>query len=495
MAHITSTNLGRSALLLAAASAGSYVFGLLRDRLLANTFGASRYVDIFNSAFLLPDLIMNLFAAAVTTAFIPVFAKSHDQYKAANDILTVIILCVVGMDVIAWLLMPWVSLIIAPGFTQAELAQLISSSRWLLLSPLLFGISILFGAVLQGKHHFLAYAVSPMLYNIGICFGILFWTPIAGVIIGAVLHLTVRLIASVRLKYYPKLSHSIFASADVKTTIGLIGPRIIGLLAIQVTLWTYNAVGSTLEPGSVAVFNFARNFQSLPVSFIGIALATVIFPVLAYNFAEKNTVHLLENSRKAIRMILFLTLPAMIGMIFVSRPLVSVFLGGGEFDEAAITKTGIALAVFALVIPLESIQHILARLFYAQHNTKTPAWVGAISAVLNIVVCLIGARWFGVIGLVLGFIVTTAFVDVALLWWLQRHHQPVLDRSIYLTFGKCLIACAIMVIVLLFITMIPLAEIVQLIIVTGTGILSYVGTVYVLRLPEFNQIIALVHKK
>ena len=114
--------LGRNALLLAATSAGSYLFGLVRDRLLASTFGASREVDIFNSAFLLPDLIMNLFTAALTAAFIPVFAKvvarSGDEagYRAANELLTVTICGVLLADIIAYLALPWLAPLIAPGF-------------------------------------------------------------------------------------------------------------------------------------------------------------------------------------------------------------------------------------------------------------------------------------------------------------------------------------------------------------------------------------------
>ncbi|EKD79551.1 MAG: integral membrane protein MviN [uncultured bacterium] len=494
MAHITSTSLGRNALLLAATSAGSYLFGVLRDRLLANTLGASRDVDIFNSAFLLPDLIMNLFAAAITTAFIPVLAKSKRQYQSTNEILTVIVICIIFMDVVAWVLLPWIVTIIAPGFNPTELAQLTSSSRWLLLSPLLFGISILLGTLLQSKHHFLAYAISPMLYNVGICIGIIWLTPITGVLIGAGLHLFIRLIAVIRLRYWPRFATTIFHSLEVTQTLKLIGPRIIGLLAIQATLWTYNAVGSTLEPGSVAVFNFARNFQSLPVSFIGIALATVLFPVLAQNFAATNTIQLLDNTRKAVRMIIFLTLPAMIGMMFVSQPLVSVFLGGGEFDAAAITRTSWALLIFALVIPLESLQHILARVFYAQHNTKTPAWVGVAGAVLNVIVCLVAAQWFGVIGLVLGFIATTAFIDIALLWWLADHGQRVIDRSIQVTFGKCLIASGVMMLGLTGLFLLPVSQLIQLIVITGTGILLYIMTAQLLRVSEMKQLVTIMRR-
>lgn len=486
--------LGRNALLLAATSAGSYVFGLVRDRLLASTFGASREVDIFNSAFLLPDLIMNLFAAAITTAFIPIFAKARDQHKASNEILTVIIVCVLGMDVVAYLLMPWLATIIAPGFNPAELVQLTRSSRTLLLSPLLFGISILLGAVLQGKHHFLAYAISPMLYNLGICFGILFLTPVQGVIIGAALHLGIRLIATIRLHYIPRLSITAAQSNEVKQTIRLMGPRILGLLAIQVTLWTYNAVGSTLSAGSVSIFNFARNFQSLPVSFIGIALATALFPILAHDYAQTNSSQLVQTTRRALRSVLFLTLPAMVGMMFVSTPLVATFLGSGAFDAAAIQRTSIALLLFTLVIPLESVQHILARVFYAQHNTTTPAVVGIVAAILNVAVCVIAVQWFDLLGLVIGFITTTLVIDIALVWRLNRAGQNLFDRSVWALMLKSSLACGAMAIILWIIGQYLVGYFVQLLVLSGTGILSYMAMSYLLRIPEYKQLLSLIKR-
>lgn len=490
--------LGRNALLLAATSAGSYVFGLVRDRLLASTFGASREVDIFNSAFLLPDLIMNLFAAAITTAFIPVFAKARDQYKAANDILTVIIVCVLGMDIVAYLLMPWLVTIIAPGFNASELVQLTHSSRTLLLSPLLFGTSILLGAVLQGKHHFLAYAISPMLYNLGICVGILFLTPIQGVIIGAALHLGIRLLATIRLHYIPRLSLTAAQSNEVKQTIRLIGPRIIGLLAIQVTLWTYNAVGSTLSAGSVSIFNFARNFQSLPVSFIGIALATALFPILADDYAQTNAQtnnsQLVHTTRRAIRSVLFLTLPAMVGMMFVSQPLVATFLGSGAFDAAAIQRTSITLMLFALVIPLESVQHILARVFYAQHNTKVPAVMTSLAAAVNIVVCVMAVRWFDLLGLVIGFITTTLIIDVALVWRLNRTGQHLFDRSLWELIMKSSLACVVMALTLWAIGLLLSGYLAQLLVLSGTGILCYMVMSYWLRIPEYTQILSVIRR-
>jgi putative peptidoglycan lipid II flippase len=495
-----SSRLGRNALILASTSAGSYIFGLVRDRLLAQSFGASRSVDIFNSAFLLPDLIMNLFAAALTTAFIPVFAqllKRQDAtkaYQAANSVLTVVLVALGMINLAALLLMPWITPWIAPGFSTTELAQLTAASRWMLLSPLLFGISILLGAVLQGQHRFFAYALSPMLYNLGIVIGILLFAPqfgiqgvIYGVIMGAGLHLLIRLLASWRIGYRPRVQAQAFTHPAVHNTLKLMGPRIIGLLAVQASLWTFNAVGSTLQEGSVAVFNFARNFQSLPVSFIGIAIATVLFPVLAADAAAEQHDQMLKNAKAAMRTILLFTLPAMIGMMLVSKPLIAVFLGGGEFDEAAITRTTITLIVFALAIPLESLQHILARLFYAQHDTRTPAIISVIGAVLNVVVCLLGAMWFGVAGLAVGFVAMSFCIDLLLVWRLPK----LIDTTMVRSFLQCLVASLIMGGLVWLGHALTSSVLAQLVFMAGIGAVSYTTIIWI----SGNQDIRLVLKQ
>lgn len=424
--------LSRNVLILAATSAGSYVLGLLRDRLLAQQFGASREVDIFNSSFLLPDLIMNLFAAALTTAFIPVFAQvAHKHgdaaaYRSANQVLTVILVAILLMNGLAWITMPTLVHLVAPGFNAVELAQLTSTSRWLLLSPLLFGISTLLGAVLQSKHRFFAYAISPLLYNAGIVIGILALAPslgiqgvIFGVIIGATLHLTIRLVACIRLSYKPSITAQAWQAPAVRQTLKLIGPRVVGLLGVQASLWTFNAVGSTLAAGNVAIFNFARNFQSLPVSFIGITIATVLFPVLAADFAAEKGEQFLRNAKRAIWAVIGFSIPAMLAMMVLGQFIISTFLGGGSFTSDAIQLTTLTLSVMSLAIPLESLQHILARLYYAKHNTKRPAIITLVGAAVNAVVCVVATRYFGVVGLAIGFVTMTALIDTLLFWPLR----------------------------------------------------------------------------
>ncbi len=177
----------------------------MRDRLLAAQFGAGIELDIYNSAFVVPDFIMNLLAAALTTAFIPVFTEVRQRsgQTAAWEITGVLLSCLTVVMImaagLAALTMPWLTQAVAPGFTADEQQQLVQASRLMLLSPVFFALSIAVGAALQGNQRFMSYALSPVLYNFGIIAGIIWFAPrwgvpgvVVGVIAGALLHLLIR---------------------------------------------------------------------------------------------------------------------------------------------------------------------------------------------------------------------------------------------------------------------------------------------------------------
>lgn len=482
---MTRRSVTASAIILASSSIFSYLLGLLRDRLLASHFGAGSALDIFNSAFLIPDLINNLFAAALTTAFIPVLTSAFTKQgetagwailNRALQLLSTTILVSCGL---AWLFMPWLVHGIAPGFSETERATLLVAARWMLLSPVLLSLSTVFGSGLQTKQRFISYALSPVLYNLGIVIGIIFLAPSYGIIgvvwgvgLGAGLHMLARLIELIfsGWKVSPPSSYqSILKDPDIRHTIALMLPRVVGLVAVQANLWVYNAMASGLDTGSIAVFNFARNFQSLPVSLFGIALATALFPKLAQHFAEAKHEQLQSDSQRGLQQLIWLTVPAMFGMMLLAQPLIKTFLGSGKFDQAAVIATSTTLVMFALSIPFESCLHILARMFYAQHNTKTPVKIAVMASVINVVVCLIAVPYLGVVGLALGFVLTTVSQVIGLWWSLH------IKMDVFGSIGRALVRSIPMVgAVALVLIFVPQAHF-QLLLGSAAGAIVYVG--------------------
>jgi putative peptidoglycan lipid II flippase len=394
--------------------------------------------------------------------------------------------------------MPWLVHLVAPGFAADGKDLLIQTSRLMLLSPLGFGLSIAIGCALQGRHRFLTYALSPVVYNLTIILSIVWLAPhygvvgvVGGVAIGAFVHAGVRLLELLRTGFRPQ-PHRPWKEPALAETVRLMLPRVAGLLAVQANLWIYNALASTLGEGNISIFNFARNFQSLPVSLFGIALATVLFPRLAEHFAHDRPQDIVTLGQRAVTQLLFLTVPAMVGMMLVSHPLVKLLLGSGEFTDTAVTTTSLALMVFALSIPLESIQHILARIFYAQHNVNTPVKIALVGAFINAVVCVVAMQWLGVYGLAFGFVVTALSQVVLLQRALRKTNQSILTSQVLMASSKIIIASTVMGLVVFVLLWFIQPALLRLLLAVGVGLLVYAGCAHGLHIPEFRDTVDMI---
>src|SRR3989344_6778470 len=183
----------------------SFVLGLIRDRTFAQTFGASRDLDAYNAAFLLPDLLFNiLIASGIAAAFVPIFldlfnSNKQKAYEYTNSVISGATGLMLFSAIIIFIFADSIAFLAAPGFPKEDLALVSKILRILAISPILFGISYTLGAMLIAKKRFLFYGLSPVFYNLGIILGTLFLTPKFGItgvaigtVIGSLFHLTVR---------------------------------------------------------------------------------------------------------------------------------------------------------------------------------------------------------------------------------------------------------------------------------------------------------------
>ena len=293
--------------------------GLLRDRILASHFGAGSTLDIYYSAFKIPDLIFNLVVlGAVSSALIPVFLEHYrvDREKAwrlAKNFLNISFAAVSVSAVIVFVFAGPLSAVIAPGFSGAAREILKNLLRVMLLSSLIFSLSAVMGSVLQALERFLAYSLAPIFYNAGIIVGALYFAPWAGsrgideiyglgagVVFGALLHLAVQLPPALAAGFrFGKLTVSSstrfrasrfggffdFYDDGFRKIFRLLIPRTLGLGAFSAGSAVINALASTMAVGSITAFNFANNLQFVPISVLGISVATVVFPKLSFHAA------------------------------------------------------------------------------------------------------------------------------------------------------------------------------------------------------------------
>lgn len=429
-------------IILGVTTLASYGMGLLRDRIFAQIFGASRTLDAYNAAFLLPDLLFNiLIASGIAAAFVPILTEllKSDQKRASEYTNTMITGAVGTMVLAAGMIMIFagkISTLIAPGFQPQDQALVAHLLRYLALSPIIFGASNTLGAFLVVKRRFLYYGLSPVLYNLGIIIGALFIAPHLGIvgvaigtIIGALLHLLVRVFDVMRSGFRFKL---IFhpATPEFRKTITLMIPKMFGHPVELATFWVFTIIASALKPGSVAILSFARNFQSVPVSLIGITIATTTFPLLSQAITD----HSLEQFRKILKIsfwIIFLgSLTAAIIIFVIREPLIQIMFGGGAFGQESVMRTALTLGIFTLAIPTESLVQLIARAFYATKNTTIPVVFSVIGFMISTSSAFYLVPRFDIIALPFSFFLASTTELILLLIFIPRRLKKMAKEAI-----------------------------------------------------------------
>jgi putative peptidoglycan lipid II flippase len=369
------------ALVISVLTFGSYVMGLLRDRLLLQTFGAGAELDAYNAAFILPELTLRVVVASGLAApFIPIFARLRrddvrDAHAFAQTILSLAVAAMAAVSALLFAVAPLTVTLVAPGFGAAERELYTSLFRVMCLTPVIFAASIALGEVLVAERRFLSYAVAPILYNAGIVVGTVvlagtlgIFAAAVGAVLGAAVHLGVRLAGAWRvgLCIRPRLA---LRTAAIREFFVLMLPKTGSSPLEPLTFLFFTNVASLLAAGSVAIVNTAVNFQALPVSLIGVAFSLAAFPALATAYAAGDRPAFVGTLVTNTFTIVALTVGAAVGLFLVGGLAVRILLGGGRFDEAAIARTSLVLSAFALSVPFDAIGHLLSRAIYATRHT------------------------------------------------------------------------------------------------------------------------------
>jgi putative peptidoglycan lipid II flippase len=469
-----------AAVVLGVAALTSRVLGLIRDRLLAGRFGAGDELDIYFAAFRLPDLIYSiLIMGAISSAFIPIFAqyfrKDKEQaWQLTSGLFNLIVLILIILAGVFIILAPWLVSFIAPGFSGVKREMTILLTRIMFLSPLLLGMSSILSGVLQYFHRFFIYSLAPVMYNIGIIIGILFFVPrwglvglAWGVVLGAGLHLLIQL-PSVLYSGFRLTKVFKFFHPGIKKIIKLMIPRTIGLAGFQINFLVITAIASTLTAGSIAIFNLSHNLYWVPIGIVGVSFATATFPRLAKSFIGKKGEQFSANFSSAFSQILYLVLPITVLFFLLRAQIVRIILGTGEFGWVDTRLTAAALGIFAFSIFAQSLIPLISKAFYAFQNTKTPVLISLLSIGLNVlgsfffvwtfsnvnwfssfvfrVLKLQGINNFAVLGLPIAFVLAGIFNFIILLKFFDKKIKHWHPQQILNSLFKIIIACILMAI-------------------------------------------------
>jgi len=424
-----------AALIMGGAALLSRLLGMIRDRVLAGTFGAGDTLDAYYAAFRLPDFLYGLLVfGALSAGFVPVFTEhllkkngERDAWRLVNEVLGVLAIALSIGTVLLIILAPLLVPLVAPGYRGPKLELTVLLSRIMFLSPLLLGFSAVLGGVLQSTKRFFAFAVAPLFYNIGIIVGaVVFyrsWGPVGlaiGVAFGSSLHLLSQYLPVARLGF--RIAPVARRAGDgVAEIMRLSLPRIASLAVFQVDLTVATIVASTLAVGSVTVLNLANNLQMVPVAFIGISYAVASFPALSRLAAKREKDEFIRSVSGVTREILFFVVPFSIVFMLLRAQIVRVVLGSGSFDWSDTIRTADTLAFFALSMAAQAVVPLLMRAFFALKDSTTPMLIALVTVGVDVIgmLTLPGLRTasgtLGVSGLALAF-TFASFVQVSLLY-------------------------------------------------------------------------------
>ncbi len=404
-------SINQAALLLGFFAFLSQVLALFRDRSIAYFIGPSSSLDAYYAAFRIPDLIfISVASLASITVLIPFIVEKMDDGKVTlkaqkflNDIFTVFFVSIIFISAIIFFLMPFLVSIIAPGFTGEMQDKLIVLSRLMLLSPILMGLSNLFGTVTQLFRKFFIYSLSPILYNIGIIVGVIFFYPTfgvyglaLGVVLGAFMHFAVQAIASYSCGLSPKFSSSISSInfKEIKRVATTSLPRTLGLSFNNIALIAIISLASFLKGGSISIFNLSLNLQSVPLNIIGISYAVAAFPTLTKSISSGKIEEFRKHLKSAARAIVFWSIPVIFLFIVVRAQIVRVILGSGSFSWENTRLVAACLAIFSVSILAQGMIALLSRAYYANGNTTRPLVINFICSTLIIILSFVFIHLF-----------------------------------------------------------------------------------------------------
>jgi putative peptidoglycan lipid II flippase len=375
----------------------STILALMRDRLLAHTFGAGEVLDIYYAAFRIPDIIFVSVASLVSIyVLIPFLTKSAEedggQQRLVENVFIVFSLFISAISIVGFLVVPYIVPYLFPGLVSSTLYdELIILTRILLLQPILLGLSNIFASVTQLYGRFILYATAPLLYNVGIIIGIVFFYPVIGlyglaygVVLGALLHVGIQIPFILSKGFISFKTFSIRLS-EIKDIVLLSLPRTAALSANHLALLVLVGMASLMEKGSITVFNFSLNLQAAPLAIIGASYSVAAFPTLARLFSNGDRSEFFTHIITATRHIIFWSVPVVILIIVLRAQVVRVILGSGAFDWADTRLTAAALALFSISLVSQSLTLLFVRGYYAAGNTRKPLFVNLFSAVLIIV--------------------------------------------------------------------------------------------------------------
>lgn len=450
-------NIARAAGILGSATMLSRIMGMVRDMVVSRLFGAGFATDAFFAAFQIPNMLRRFFAeGALTSAFVPTFSASLTQRgeeearELANTCFTLLTIVMAVVALAGIIFSPTIVGLMFPGFHtipgKFELTVLLNR----LMFPYIFFISLvaLCMGILNTIRHFFTPAISTVFLNVSMILAALllrgfFQVPVTalavGVLIGGILQLALQLPVLWR-KGFPIRPRFRFKHPEVRRIALLMLPSVFGVGVYYLNIAVGAILASLLPQGSVSYLYYAQRLFEFPQGIFTVSVAQAALPSMSRQAAEGNMEGMKESLAFGLRLTLFITIPAMAGLLICSTPIFSLIFMGGAFDYAKAVNSSQALVYYSLGLSFVALTRVLAPAFFALGDTKTPVWTALITFLLNLgfSLALMGPLKHG--GLALATTLSACGNMTMLLWLLRRKIGPFGGRRIVVSGLKSLAA-------------------------------------------------------
>jgi putative peptidoglycan lipid II flippase len=450
-------NIARAAGVLGFATILSRIMGMVRDMVVSRLFGAGFATDAFFAAFQIPNMLRRFFAeGALTAAFVPTFSECYTKRggdaarELANICFTLLTVVMAGITVAGICFSPQIVHLMFPGFanepSKLELTVLLNR----LMFPYIFFVSLvaLCMGILNTLRHFFTPAISTVFLNLSMILSAallhrFFAVPIVslavGVLIGGLLQLLLQLPVLWK-KGFPLRFRFAFGRPEVRRIALLMGPSIFGVGVYYLNLTVGNILASLLPQGSVSYLYYAQRLFEFPQGIFTVSVAQAVLPTMSRQAAEGDLDGLKESLRFGLRLTLFITIPAMVGLMVAATPIFSLLFMGGEFDFAKAEQCGRALLYYSVGLSFVAMVRVLAPAFYALKDTRTPVMTAFVAFVANLLFSLLLMGPMVHAGLALASSLSAAVNMILLLFLLRRKIGPFGGRGICIAALKGVVA-------------------------------------------------------
>ncbi len=421
----------RGALVLSVLSLGYFAMGIVRNRIFANTFGAGPELDAYYAAFRIPEIALDvLVAAGLTAPFVPIYTSlRRTDEDAANQFGRTVLTGAIGVmsvaSLVIFLVAPWIGDRVG-GFDAATRALYVDLLRINCLAQVLFAASFALGEILVANRRFVSYALAPILYSGGIVAGTILFVDRLGIagtawgaVAGAAAHLGVRVIGTMRTSFRIRPAFEV-RSAAFREFLRLMLPRMASHPIELLMLTWFTVLATNIGAGSVSSFNFASDYQVVPILLIGAPFSLAVFPTLSAAFADGDDRAFRAILGRNLLTVGVLTVLAAVALFVLSGTLVEILLGGRRFGPEDVARTSAVVAAFALSIPFDALAYPLSRGLYATHDTlrQAASSFAALGVVVAVSSVLVGP--VGILAIPLAYAAGMAAKDLLLAIFLVR---------------------------------------------------------------------------